>query len=65
MIVTDVNPLSPAVHEGDGWYLVPLSTDPAYLDTQIAISEIAAPTGEEEVRGAWMASCFRGSVTAT
>lgn len=33
--------------------------DAATIETQIAISEIAAPTGEEEVRGAWIASRFR------
>jgi carbamoyl-phosphate synthase large subunit len=32
VIVTDVEPLSPAVHIADAAYRVPLSTDPRYLD---------------------------------
>ena len=32
VIVTDVNPLSPAVHVADRAYRVPLATDPDYLD---------------------------------
>ncbi|MBK5189108.1 MAG: M28 family peptidase, partial [Gemmatimonadaceae bacterium] len=35
------------------------SRDTATIETQIAISEIAAPTGEESERGAWVASRFR------
>ena len=35
------------------------SRDEATIETQIAISEIAAPTGEEGERGAWVASRFR------
>jgi tripeptide aminopeptidase len=35
------------------------SRDAATIETQIAISEIAAPTGEESERGAWVASRFR------
>jgi tripeptide aminopeptidase len=34
--------------------------DAATMETQIAVSEIAAPTGEEGERGAWMATRFRG-----
>ena len=37
VIVTDINPLSPAVHVADRAYLVPLSDAPTYLD---AISDI-------------------------
>jgi tripeptide aminopeptidase len=33
--------------------------DDETIDTQIAISEIAAPTGEESERGEWVASRFR------
>ena len=33
VVVTDVNPLSPTVYVADRSYEVPLSTDPAYLDT--------------------------------
>ena len=32
VIVTDVNPLSPAVHVADAAYRVPLATDPGYVD---------------------------------
>ena len=32
VIVTDVNPLSPAVHVADRAYRVPMSSDPAYID---------------------------------
>jgi hypothetical protein len=32
VIVTDVNPLSPAVHVADRACRVPMSSDPAYLD---------------------------------
>lgn len=39
VIVTDVNPLSPAVHVADRWYHVPLATAPEYLD---AIATICA-----------------------
>jgi len=34
--------------------------DATTIETQIAVSEIAAPTGEEAERGAWVASRFRG-----
>ncbi|MFI5242129.1 MAG: M20/M25/M40 family metallo-hydrolase [Gemmatimonadales bacterium] len=33
--------------------------DAELIDSQIAISEIAAPTGEEQERGAWVAARFR------
>jgi carbamoyl-phosphate synthase large subunit len=32
VVVTDVNPLSPAVHVADRAYRVPMSSDPAYID---------------------------------
>ena len=35
-----------------------LQRDEATIETQIAVSEIAAPTGEEGERGAWVASRF-------
>lgn len=44
VIVTDINPLSPAVHIADRAYLVPLSHAPEYLD------EIAAICDAENVR---------------
>ena len=37
VIVTDVNPLSPAVHLADRWYEVPLASDPGYIDTVLSI----------------------------
>jgi carbamoyl-phosphate synthase large subunit len=39
VIVTDVNPLSPAVHVADRAYRVPMSSDPAYIDE---VQEICA-----------------------
>ena len=42
VIVTDVNPLSPAVHVADRAYRVPMSSDPAYLDE---VREICALEG--------------------
>jgi carbamoyl-phosphate synthase large subunit len=44
VVVTDVNPLSPAVHVADRAYLVPMSSDPAYLDEIAAICELEAIT---------------------
>jgi len=44
VIVTDVNPLSPAVHVADRAYRVPLSTDPDFL------SEILGLCGVERIR---------------
>ena len=37
VLVTDVNPLSPAVHVADGAFAVPMSADPDYLDAIEAI----------------------------
>lgn len=37
VVVTDVNALSPAVYAGDRSYLVPLTSDPTYLDEVLAI----------------------------
>ena len=44
VIVTDINPLSPAVHVADRAYLVPLSSSPDYL------SEIGSICDAEDVR---------------
>jgi carbamoyl-phosphate synthase large subunit len=44
VIVTDVNPLSPAVHVADRAYRVPMSSDPEYLD------EVRALCASERVR---------------
>lgn len=37
VVVTDINALSPAVYAGDRAYLVPLTSDPSYLDEVLAI----------------------------
>ena len=54
VIVTDVNPLSPAVHVADRAYRVPMSSDPAYLDEiqEICESEqvrLVVPTIDDEL----------------
>jgi carbamoyl-phosphate synthase large subunit len=54
VIVTDVNPLSPAVRAADDWYLVPMAGDPAYLNEVLAISEVehvglVVPTIDDEL----------------
>lgn len=54
VVVTDVNPLSPAVHVADAAYEVPLSTDPRYLDTVREICErerigLLVPTIDDEL----------------
>jgi len=52
--VTDVNPLSPAVHVADRAWAVPLSTDPAYIDALLAICDedeigLLVPTIDDEL----------------
>jgi carbamoyl-phosphate synthase large subunit len=54
VIVTDVNALSPAVYAGDRAYLVPLTSDPAYLDEVLAICnaeriDLLIPTIDDEL----------------
>ena len=54
VIVTDVNPLSPAVHVADRSYRVPLATDPDYINELLAICEaehvrLAVPTIDDEL----------------
>jgi carbamoyl-phosphate synthase large subunit len=54
VIVTDVNPLSPAVHMADRAYRVPMSSDPAYLDEIRAICKaddvrLVIPTIDDEL----------------
>lgn len=54
VIVTDVNPLSPAVHVAERWYHVPLATAPDYLDAIIGICEaerisLIVPTIDDEL----------------
>jgi len=56
VIVTDVNPLSPAVYAADRAYRVPLADDPEYLDEvfKIAIAErvnLVVPTIDDELPG--------------
>ena len=55
VIVTDVNPLSPAVHVADRSYRVPLATDPDYVNELLAICEaeqvrLAIPTIDDELQ---------------
>jgi len=54
VIVTDVNPLSPAVHVATQAYRVPLANDPEYLPELLKICEaeqvrLAIPTIDDEV----------------
>jgi|KBSSwiStaDraftv2_1062776.scaffolds.fasta_scaffold28367_2 carbamoyl-phosphate synthase large subunit len=54
VVVTDVNPLSPAVHAAERWYHVPLATAPDYLDAISAICErehigLIIPTIDDEL----------------
>jgi carbamoyl-phosphate synthase large subunit len=54
VIVTDVNPLSPAVHVADRAYRVPMSSDPDYLDEIMAICQserirLVVPTIDDEL----------------
>lgn len=54
VIVTDVNPLSPAVYAADRAFRVPLATEPGYIDAilEIAIGEdvrLVVPTIDDEL----------------
>ena len=54
VIVTDVNPLSPAVYAADRAYRVPLATDPGYVDEIRAICDeervgLVVPTIDDEL----------------
>jgi carbamoyl-phosphate synthase large subunit len=54
VIVSDVNPLSPAVHVADRAYRVPMATDPAYLAEILAICQaerirLVVPTIDDEL----------------
>jgi carbamoyl-phosphate synthase large subunit len=54
VMVTDVNPLSPAVHVADRSYLVPLADDPRYLDTILRLCQVErinllVPTIDDEL----------------
>jgi carbamoyl-phosphate synthase large subunit len=54
IIVTDVNPLSPAVHVADRAYRVPMANDPGYIAELLAICEaerirLVVPTIDDEL----------------
>jgi carbamoyl-phosphate synthase large subunit len=54
VLVTDVNPLSPAVHVADGAFAVPISADPSYVDVveAICVQErigLVVPTIDDEL----------------
>lgn len=54
VIVTDINPMSPAVHVADRWFHVPLATDPDYIDVVLDICtaervELVVPTIDDEL----------------
>lgn len=54
IIVTDVNPLSPAVHVADRAYRIPLCTDPNYVSELLAICaaeriRLVVPTIDDEL----------------
>src|SRR5918993_2199507 len=54
VIVTDVNPLSPAVHVADRSYRVPMANDPDYNNELLAICEaehvrMVIPTIDDEL----------------
>ena len=67
VIVTDVNPLSPAVHAADRAYDVPLATAPEYIETVAAICaaeqvSLVVPTIDDELEAfgaaaGWLRSC--------
>ena len=66
VIVTDVNPLSPAVHVADRAYRVPLATDPGYIDEildHLPIGEhigLVVPTIDDELRCSAARGALRG-----
>jgi carbamoyl-phosphate synthase large subunit len=54
VVVTDVNPLSPAVYAADRAFRVPLASDPSYLDAILAICRaecvrLVVPTIDDEL----------------
>jgi carbamoyl-phosphate synthase large subunit len=54
VIVTDVNPLSPAVHAADAAFRVPLASDPGYIQEILAIASaehaaLVVPTIDDEL----------------
>lgn len=66
VVVTDVNPLSPAVHVADQWHLVPMATAPDYLATILGICEaervgLVVPTIDDELELFGKATGFFGA----
>ena len=65
VIVTDVNPLSPAVYAADRAYRVPMASDPGYLDEVLTICKsehvgLVVPTIDDELTSfALAAPAFR------
>lgn len=54
VIVTDINPLSPAIFEADRAYAMPLATDPSYIPELLALCDaervgLAVPTIDDEL----------------
>jgi len=54
VVVTDVNPLSPAVYAADRAFRVPFASDPSYIDTVLAIAlaegiGLVVPTIDDEL----------------
>jgi carbamoyl-phosphate synthase large subunit len=54
VVVTDINPMSPAVHLADRWYEVPLASAPDYMDAVLAICRaehvgLVVPTIDDEL----------------
>lgn len=54
VVVTDVNPLSPAVYAGDRAYRVPMASDPRYIDELLTICAaerigLVVPTIDDEL----------------
>lgn len=54
VVVTDINPLSPAVFEADCAYAMPLATDPSYIPELLALCDaervgLAVPTIDDEL----------------
>ena len=54
VVVTDINPLSPAVHAANRAYHVPLSTEPGYIETILTIAKgeqisLVVPTIDDEL----------------
>jgi len=72
VIVTDINPLSPAVYEADRAYAMPLASDPSYVPELLALCDseqigLVVPTIDDELplcASATSAFRSRGILTA-